>query len=489
MMPGAMAAIPPVEDDVSQVASLRVPPHSIEAEQAVIGGLLLDSVAWEEIAGILTKQDFYIANHRLLFEAIEKLIENNRPCDVLTVAESLKDKIPGDESQFMLDLATLAKDTPSAANISAYARIVYKDSMRRKLLGVATKIIEDVYNPPVDDGENLIDFAEQQIFDLNEHGRKTVEFESLKDLSQLVYKQTEERSQHAGEIVGLGTGFPIIDEKTNGLQQGDLIIIAGRPSMGKTSLALNIVEHVALKEKKPVAIFSLEMPANQIVTRLFSSYGKINQGRIRTGQLNDSEWARMIEARRVFTDKQPQLYIDDSSVLTPLDVRSRVRRLKREIKGMSLVVIDYLQLMTVKENAENRAVEISKISRSLKALAKEVNVPVIALSQLNRNPETRQNQKPQLSDLRESGAIEQDADLVAMIYREGGSDSVAEGNKQADKVSVIDVVKHRNGPTFIGKLVFQGQFTKFREYVPDEILSEIPPSAMRSNPYVTEFDD
>ncbi len=480
-----MAAVPPIEYGNSEVASLRTPPHSIEAEQAVIGGLLLDSVAWERIAGILTKQDFYVANHGLLFEAIEKLIENNRPCDVITVAESLKGKIPGDEAQFMLDLATLAKDTPSAANISAYAQIVHRDSMRRKLLGVATKIIEDAYNPPVDGGENLVDVAEQQIFNLNEHGRKTVDFQTLNELSRLVHEQTVKRSQQGGEIVGLATGFPAIDEQTNGLQQGDLIIIAGRPSMGKTSLALNIAEHVALKEEKPVAIFSLEMPANQIVTRFFSSYGRINQGRIRTGNLNDDEWARMTQTHKDFWDKP--LYIDDSSALTPLDVRARVRRLKREVNDMALVVIDYLQLMTTEGNTENRAVEISKISRALKALAKEVNVPVIALSQLNRNPETRQNQKPQLSDLRESGAIEQDADLVAMIYREG-ADSMAEGNQQSDKVSIVDVVKHRNGPTFVRKLVFQGQFTRFREYAPDEMLSEVPPSAVH-NTYVTEFDD
>ena len=463
---------------------MRVPPYSMEAEQAVIGGLLLDGAAWDKVAAILTRQDFYVSDHGLLFETIQKLIERREPCDALTVAEALKGRAPGDESKLMSYLAMLAADTPSAANIDAYARIVHRDATRRRLIGVATGIIETAYKPPDESSEELIDAAEQQIFDLKNHERRLTGFEKIQQLSEDVYKNTRERSKQKGEITGLATGFKTLDRQTSGLQKSDLIIIAGRPSMGKTSLALNIAEHAAIVEKKPVAIFSLEMSNSQIVSRFFASHGRINQERLRNGNLKDDEWAKMVEVNQALWDAP--IYIDDSAVLTPLDVRSRVRRLKREQGDLALVIIDYMQLMTTTGKAENRTIEIGQISRSLKALAKEMEVPLIALSQLNRNPEARQG-KPELADLRESGAIEQDADLVAMIYREKNKEDTEKDNR-AGGVMLLHVVKHRNGPTFTSYLTFHGHYTRFENYFPDEALAaQHVPSYNR--PFVTAFDD
>lgn len=482
-----MAAVPPSEYAAPPVDSAPTPPHSIEAEQAVIGGLLLDNKSWDDIADLINKHDFYVFNHGLFFEAISKLAERNEPYDVLTVSEALKSFAKGDPQQLTPYLITLAKDTPSAANIRAYAQIVRRESIRRKLISVATKIIENASKPNDTGGDKLVDEAEQNIFNLRQDKESLGGFQDLKTLSEKVFHDTKERAKHPNEITGVATGFRSIDKNTNGLQKGDLIIIAARPSIGKTSLALNIVEHVAIKGKKPAAIFSLEMPSEQLVNRFFASFGKINQGRLRTGQLNAEEWARMSEAHTTFWDAP--IYIDDSPTLTPIELRSRVRRLKRERDDLSLVVVDYLQLMTMDSRTENRAVEIAGISRSLKALAKEINVPVIALSQLNRNPEARQTPKPQLSDLRESGAIEQDADIVAMLYREAKEEQDA--SPFGNKVVTLNVVKHRNGPTFNAQFTFLGQYTRFEGYFPEENLpAQYAPNAPQgSGNVVNSFDD
>ena len=471
-----MVAVPPLSDSTNSSDSLRKPPYSLEAEQAVLGGLLLDANAWDNISGVLTKFDFYTNTHKHIFEAIESLTQRDQPLDVITVQDFLKASVPVSEhSKIVSYLVQLASETPSAANISAYANIVHRDSMRRKLISVSTKIIEDAYKNQAESAEALIDDAEKEIFGLSQNKESKADFVLLKDLSAEAYKQIEERAKDGNDISGLATGFTVLDEKTNGLQKSDLIIVAGRPGMGKTSLALNIAEYAGIRKKKPVAIFSLEMPKIQLVKRFYSSYGKIDHNNLRNSvNLTDEEWSRLSEIHQNFW--QSPIYIDDSSTLTPTQVRSRVRRLKREEKDLALVVVDYLQLMTVEGSSENRATEIAKISRSLKALAKEIDVPIIALSQLNRNPESRPNQKPQMSDLRESGAIEQDADIVAMIYRDDNKESESDAKKYGNKIVTLEIVKHRNGPTFHCTLTFIGKHTRFENYFPEQTVPTTHPS-------------
>ena len=451
-------------------------PHSVEAEQAVIGGLLLDDEAWDKVSDILTETDFYSQPNRTLFRAVSGLAESGNPCDALTVAERLKGELKSDSGggartggeSTLSYLADLVNATPSAANIVAYAHIVRENAVRRQLLKVAAGIIEDVHSM-TDGSAELIDRAEQSIFKITDAGaRKAADFQALKTLGQEVYEQVDQRRQSPGLMTGVATGFREFDEKTNGLQAGDLVIIAGRPSMGKTSFALNIAEHAAVGQKcGAVAIFSMEMPANQIATRFYSSLGKIDQMHLRTGRLNDEEWARLTDWYARFSDVR--IYVDDSASLTPTEVRARVRRLMREHRDLALVVVDYLQLMRSHSTAENRAGEISEISRSLKALAKEANLPVVALSQLNRNIENRPERRPQMSDLRESGALEQDADLIAVLYRSG-----EQGESDNTGAVNVEVVKQRNGPTFKTQLTFIGKYTRFENYFPEEGIGASP---------------
>ena len=454
------------------ISGARISPHSTEAEQAVIGGLLLDPEAFDKIADVLNEKDFYEKRNRELFNAIYKLNHRGEPCDFITVSNFLKSSKNLDEATFSY-LTSLVKETPSAARIKTYANIVREHAAKRDLISVATKLIELAHSRKDLSSQELWNKAEQLILDVSDETQKTTDLRSIAELSRIVYAQIQERSKSDQLITGVPTGFTIIDEKTSGLQKGDLIIIAGRPSMGKTSLALNIAEHVAIeKQQGTVAIFSMEMPAEQIISRLFSSVAKINQMRMRSGKLTDTEWASLIKWVGIF--KKASLYIDDSSSLTDIDVCARVRRLKREQPDLALVIVDYLQLMRLDRTLENRAVEISGISRALKSLAREVNVPVVALSQLNRNIESRRT-KPQMSDLRESGAIEQDADLIMVIYRELDKGNTTQGGDATATGGVInvDIVKQRNGPIFDTKLTFIGKHTRFENYIPEDAVESI----------------
>ena len=452
------------------ISGAHIPPHSTEAEQAVIGGLLLDPDAFDKVADVLNEKDFYEKRNKDLFKAIYELNHRGEPCDFITVSNFLKSSKNLDETTFSY-LTSLVKETPSAARIKTYADIVREHAAKRQLISVATELIELAYSKSDQSSQELLNKAEQLILNVSDETQKTTDLRSIAELSSVVYEQIQERSKSDQLITGVPTGFAVIDEKTSGLQKGDLIIIAGRPSMGKTSLALNIAEHVAIERQQgTVAIFSMEMPAEQIVSRLFSSVAKINQMHMRNGRLNDGEWANLIKWLGIF--KKASLYIDDSSALTPVDVCARVRRLKRDHPDLALVIVDYLQLMHMDRTIENRAVEISGISRALKSLAREVNVPVIALSQLNRNIESRRT-KPQMSDLRESGAIEQDADLIMVIYRELDKGNTQEGATTTDGVINVDIVKQRNGPTFDTKLTFIGKHTRFENYISEDAMESV----------------
>ena len=473
------------DKDLSRV---RTPPHSTEAEQAVIGGLLLDEEAFDKIADFLTKKDFYEKRNHDLFDAIGQLNHRGEPCDFITVSNFLKSSKNLDENTLSY-LASLVKETPSAARIEAYADIVHKHATKRRLIRAATELIEQVYEHTSENNEDLLSRAESLILNVSDEDQKDNDIQSLAELSNKVYQQIQERSKSTESITGMPTGFHIIDEKTSGLQQGDLIIIAGRPSMGKTSLALNIAEHVAIEKKLgTVLVFSMEMSSHQIAARLFSSVARINQMNMRQGKLSDSEWASFTKWHGIF--KTASLYIDDSSALTPLEICTRVRRLKREHNDLSLVIVDYLQLMHMERSSETRAVEISGISRALKSLAREVDVPIVALSQLNRNIESRpKKSKPQMSDLRESGAIEQDADVIMVIYPEYDNTAM-QGNepKINNGIVNIDVVKQRNGPTFNTKLTFIGMHTRFENYVSDETMETISNPGSISQPIANYSD-
>ncbi len=442
----------------------RVPPHSVEAEQAVLGGLMLDNSTWDAVADRLTVEDFYRRDHQLIFAAITELASRSEPLDALTVAEQLE-RVDQLETGGGLDyLATLSRETPSAANIRAYADIVRERAQLRRLITVGGDITSNAFNTEGRSISELIDDAERRVFEIAESGRKAGSgFVQLRDTVGSIVDRLHLLHESKGELTGISTGFKDIDHMTAGLQPGDLIVIAGRPSMGKTAFALNIGEHAALNRKKPVAIamFSMEMSREQLGVRLVSSLGGIDQSKLRTGNLDDEDWSRVTSAISMM--RAAPIYIDDTGALTPTEVRARSRRLKREHGDLGLVIVDYLQLMQVPGNNENRATEISEISRSLKALAKELSVPVIALSQLNRSLEQRADKKPVMSDLRESGAIEQDADLIMMIYREEvyNKDTVNKG------IAEILIVKQRNGPTGEVKLTFKGQNTKFLDYTPE----------------------
>lgn len=465
------------------IENLRQPPNSAIAEQAVIGGLLIDNDAWEKVSGVVSESDFYFKENRTLFKEIRTLAESREPFDIVTLGNRLQ-KNNIESSGVLGYLASLARETPSAANIAAYARIVRKKSIRRSLIGTATRIIEDAYNQEIDE-KNLLDRAEQSTFEITgaQAASDKSRVLSSETLSADTYKYIDYLHRHGPP--GIKTGFEDIDRKTNGLEAGELIVIAGRPSMGKTSFALNIVQNIVFTDTpRPAVIFSMEMSARQVMMRFFSSLGHISQFRVRTGRLRDEDWTRLSHAMKML--KEAPIFVDDTSSLSPLDIHAKVRRLKREHGPLGAVMIDYLQLMQISNSSENRVAEISQISRSMKSLAREMEVPVLALSQLNRAVESRPDKRPLMSDLRESGAIEQDADLIMMIYREevyarkAGDDGAPQnfGPAGNESIAEINIAKQRNGPLFTAKLNFIKDIMSFRSYVSESDYKEMqhPPS-------------
>jgi len=443
--------------------SLKLPPHSIEAEQSVLGGLLLENEALDKIADILSPTDFYRHDHRLIYEHIGNLIERNKPADIVTVAESLENSAALSSIGGIAYLGALAQNTPTAANIRRYAEIVHERAVMRKLVEVGSNIAESAYNPQGRDAQQLLDEAEARIFQIAEGGKRSSQgFLDMKFILPKVADRIDYlyQRENQGDVTGVPTGFADLDERTSGLQPGDLIIVAGRPSMGKTAFSLNIAENVALDTKLPVAVFSMEMAATQLATRMIGSVGRLDQHRMRNGNLDDEDWVRLATALGRLNDAP--VFIDEGAGLSSFDVRARARRLHRQCGKLGLIVVDYLQLMTAPagRQGENRATEISEISRSLKALAKELDVPVVALSQLNRGLEQRTDKRPVMSDLRESGAIEQDADLILFIYR----DEVYNPDSQDKGTAEIIIAKQRNGPIGRVRLTFIGQHTRFENH-------------------------
>ena len=442
--------------------ALRVPPHSIQAEQSVLGGLMLDNDAFDQIGDKIVEKDFYLREHQLIFRAVELLADQSKPFDVVTLNGELERLGEADNCGGLAYLGTLAKDTPSAANIRSYADIVREHSVKRELIRVGTEIADSGFLPEGRMGVELLDEAERKVFEIAEQRSKGEKgFQPISKLLSKAVDRIEELFEQDDPITGVSTGFVDLDRQTSGMQPGDLIIVAGRPSMGKTAFAMNIAENVAIKVQRPVAIFSMEMPGESLAMRMMSSLGHIDQNKVRSGRLEDDEWPRLTSAINLLSSAT--MHIDDTAALTPTELRARARRLKREQKDLGLIVIDYLQLMQAPGAAENRTNEISLISRSLKALAKELEVPVVALSQLNRGLEQRTNKRPIMSDLRESGAIEQDADLVAFIYR----DEYYNPESMDKGVAEIIIGKQRNGPTGILRMAFKGQYTRFDDLVED----------------------
>ena len=454
-----------------QLDSLKLPPHSVEAEQSVIGGLLLENEALDKVADILKADDFYQHDHKTIFQHIAKLIEHNRPADIVTVAESLESTAELTTVGGIAYLGALAQNTPTAANIRRYAEIVRERSVMRKLVIVGSDIADSAYNPNGRDAQQLLDEAEAKIFQIAEGGERSNQgFQNIQGLLPQVAERIDMlfSRDNPSDVTGIPTGFSDLDSMTSGFQGGDLIIVAGRPSMGKTAFSLNIAENVALDTGLPVAVFSMEMASTQLAMRMIGSVGRLDQHRMRTGRLEDEDWEKLTTALGRLNEAP--IFIDEGAGLSSFDVRARARRLHRQTGKLGLIVVDYLQLMAAPagKQGENRATEISEISRSLKALAKELDVPVVALSQLNRSVEQRPDKRPVMSDLRESGAIEQDADLILFIYRDEvyNPDSVDKGTAE------IIIGKQRNGPIGRVRLTFIGEHTRFENfanagYMPD----------------------
>ncbi len=457
----------PYPDDAI-VDSLKVPPHSIQAEQSVLGGLLLDNETWDSVADRVSEVDFYRKDHRLIFRTIQALAEKQKPFDVVTISEALQATGELEEASGLAYLSTLAKDTPTAANIAAYADIVRDRSVLRQLIHVGTDISDSAFRTEGRDTADLLEEAERRVFEIAEQRQRAGQggFKSIKSLLADAVEKIETLFEQESNITGASTGFTDLDEMTSGLQASDLIIVAGRPSMGKTTIAMNMAENVAIKEGKPVAVFSMEMPGDSLAMRMMSSLGRIDQHRVRTGKLEDDEWPRLTSAINILAETK--LFIDDTPALTPTEVRARARRLTRDHGQLGLIVLDYLQLMRSPSGGDNRVQEISDISRSLKALAKELNVPVIALSQLNRNLEQRPNKRPVMSDLRESGSIEQDADVIMFVYR----DEVYNEDSPDKGIAELIIGKQRNGPIGTVRLTFLGQYTRFENFIADPYAAE-----------------
>ena len=443
----------------SSTEALKLPPYSLEAEQAVLGGLMIDNSTWDQVSDVVMEADFYRKDHRLIFRAIYSLAEKSEPYDVVTLSEWLDSHNELNNVGGLSYLGSLAKNTPTAANIKAYAKIVRERSVLRQLIRVSTDIAESAYNPDGRTSAELLDMAESNVFEIAEKGgRADGGYQNIKDLLVKAVDRIDTLYQSDTAYTGIPTGFDDFDNMTSGLQKADLVIIAGRPSMGKTSFVMNLVENAAIKHKQPVAVFSMEMPGDQLVMRMMASLGRIDSNKIRTGKLEDADWPRLTSAVGILNDAP--IFIDDTPGLNPMEIRSRARRIMRE-HGLGMIVIDYLQLMqSAKANGENRATEISEISRSLKGLAKELGVPVLALSQLNRSLEQRPNKRPIMSDLRESGAIEQDADLIVFIYR----DEVYNEDSESKGTAEIIIGKQRNGPIGMARLTFLGKYTRFENH-------------------------
>jgi replicative DNA helicase len=439
--------------------SLKVPPNSIQAEQSVLGGLMLDNMTWDSVADKIIDSDFYRKDHQLIFRTIAKLAEDQTPFDVITISEKLEALGELETVGGLSYLGMLAKDTPSAANIVSYANIVRDRSVLRQLIHIGTEISDSAFNTEGRDTSELLEHAEREVFKIAEQRQRGQGgFIGIKSLLAKAVDKIEMLFEQEGQITGAATGFTDLDDLTSGLQPADLIIVAGRPSMGKTTIAMNMAENIAIKGGMPVAIFSMEMPGDALAMRMMSSLGRIDQHKVRTGKLEDNEWPRLTSAISLLGETK--MFIDDSPALSPTEVRARARRLTREHGQLGLIVLDYLQLMQSPSSGENRVQQISDISRGLKALAKELNVPVVALSQLNRNLESRPNKRPMMSDLRESGAIEQDADLIIFVYR----DEVYNEDSPDKGIAEVIVGKQRNGPLGTVRLTFLGQYTRFENY-------------------------
>ncbi len=453
-------------NEEQDIAHIKLPPHSVEAEQSVLGGLLLDSASVDKIADLITQEDFYRLEHRLIFHQIVSLAEMAKPVDVITVAEALE--IAGDLEKVggLPYLGNLVENVPSAANVRRYGEIVRERSIMRSLAEVGTEIASSAYNPAGRDAAQLLDMAESKVFEIAEAGSRGKKgFIAMPPLLTEVVERIETlygRDSH-NEVTGHATGFMDLDKMTSGLQPGDLIIVAGRPSMGKTTFSMNIAENIALEANLPVAVFSMEMGAAQLAMRMLGSVGRLNQHDLRVGKLGDDDWGRLTHALGRLNDAP--IFIDETPALTALELRARARRLHRQNNGLGLIVIDYLQLMSgsASKSGENRAAEVSEISRSLKGLAKELHTPVIALSQLNRSLEQRPNKRPVMSDLRESGAIEQDADVILFIYR----DEVYNPDTPDKGKGEVIIGKQRNGPIGTVNVAFQGMYTRFENLAPE----------------------
>lgn len=438
--------------------SLKSPPSSIHAEQSVLGSLIIENSAWDAVADKLSEVDFYLRSHKLIFRTISQLAEQQIPFDIITLSESLKSLGQLESVGGLAYLIVLSKDTPCATNVEAYANIVREKSVLRQLISAGTTIANSVHQTDGRSTQELLENAEQLVFKIAEQTQKSTEggFINIRSLAKQTIEKIELLAEMDGAITGASTGFDDLDNLTSGLQPADLVILAGRPSMGKTTVAINIAENFAIKNQKPVAIFSMEMPGDAIVMRMMASLGGIEQQRIRSGDLDDNDWPRLTTALTMLNSTK--LFIDDSAALSPTEVRARSRRLAKEHGQLGLIVVDYLQLMQSPSSGDNRVQQISDISRGLKALAKELNVPVIALSQLNRNLEQRPNKRPVMSDLRDSGAIEQDADLILFIYR----DEVYNEQSPDKGTAELIIGKQRNGPLGTVRLMFQGAFSRFQ---------------------------
>src|SRR6202167_3520591 len=458
-----MAAPAIARRESGTLEEIRTPPHSVEAEQALLGGLLLDSVAWENVADVVRASDFYRPDHRQIFESIGALAGTGQPCDAVTVSEQLQRTGLLEEVGGLAYLGTLVRDTPTAANVRAYAEIVRERALLRKLIRAGTDIAASVFGDEGLTASELVDRAEQRVFEIAEEGTTARDgAQSAKALLPALIDQIDAWHSNPDSLRGLATGFHDFDKVTGGLRPGDLVIVAGRPSMGKTTLAVNMAENAALDRttQASVVVFSMEMPSDQLLTRMLSSVGNVPLNAIRSGRIADEDWVRLTSATGQLS--QARIFIDETPALTPTDLRARARRIKRE-HGLHLIVVDYLQLMHVPGTKENRATEIAEISRGLKALAKELACPVIALSQLNRGVEQREHKRPVMSDLRESGSLAQGADMILLIYR----GEVYDKNTTKKGVAEIDLAKHRTGATANFQLTFQGEFSRFRSYSPD----------------------
>jgi replicative DNA helicase len=446
-----------IAPDDTSTSLLKVPPHSLEAERSVLGGVMLDDEAFDQVASFLSADDFYRGDHRIIFRCMSELTEQNKPLDIITICEALDAINELENVGGASYISDLANNTPTASNVRAYAGIVSERATLRHLIAAGHEIADSGFNPRGRDSATLIDIAESRVFKLSDDRPSTGGPQSIRPLLTRAVERIDELFQNKGALTGLSTGFRDIDDMTQGFQKGDLIVVAGRPSMGKTSLMMNIAENAVIRGDAPVLVFSLEMPADSLILRMLSSLGNINQSKIRSGQLEDEDWPRLTSAVTMLNDRP--LFMDDTGGISPNELRSRARRVAREYGPLGMIVIDYIQLMSVPGNVENRATEISEISRMLKGLAKEFDCPVVAGSQLNRGLEQRHDKRPVMSDLRESGAIEQDADVIIAIYR----DEVYHEDTPDKGVAEAIILKQRNGPIGTRKLKFFGQYTKFED--------------------------